>query len=479
MSVLAGGVLVAGWFAGPSGLALAVGAALVVALCALFYSRPQVVAALFVALVVVQPGLSLITTPYLGPIKDVLIVAGVVALGMHVVTDSVRRDADAWLIAGAVLLIILYILNPAGSHGIAWFHGARLVIEALLLLLVFYLLPGATTTWRWVRNSVLLVATVSASLGLMQQAIGAEQLVASWGYEWGEDVKITSDGRLRSFGAAADPFNYATVMLLGLVFLACAPPARVWLRRLLFFIIIAGLVASFVRTALLVAVLLGLLVMVRRGKLPLVALLSLVIVLLVGAFAASGNLARSGSTVSDLRTLNGRTELWSRAVPSLYDVFAGRGVGTVGAGALRAEKGSVSGASESHVNDSRPSPVRPITFVDSLYLALIIDVGLIGAIVFMAVLARSLELASRAVHAVPGPAWATGMFVLILLIDGTTRSSLTSVPSGMLLLAFIGLSLAAAEGVQAQRSSQDGHAPGTVPKRFRSGKLQSSEPVPI
>jgi hypothetical protein len=454
-----------------------VGLAGFVALCALFYRAPHAAVALFVVYAIAHPALALAITPYLSPAKDVFVAAAVTALAAHAAAGTLRRGADAWLVAAVLVLIGLYVVNPAGGHGPAWFHGSRLVVETLVMLLSGYLLPGAARTWRWATVTLIALAASVAIFGLVQQAVGPERLVAAWGYRWGDQVRVTESGHLRSFGSLADPFNYAMVLLLAFAVLATTRRFRpAWATAAVGALLAAGLVASFVRTALVIAAVVGIVALVRRRRAVAAAAATATLVacgVAAGVVLSNDSGARAGS-VPELRTLNGRTELWGRALPHPLDALTGRGVGTIGPGAARARSTQVTGGFTTEITDARPSPARPIDFLDSMYLAVVVDVGLLGLALLLVALARATELALRAASAGGEAAWAAGLFVFILLCDGLTRSSLTSVASGMLVMLLTGLALAAAE---AQATSPPPAQAGRGgPARAADGGVSTARP---
>jgi O-antigen ligase len=202
----------------------------------------------------------------------------------------------------------------------------------------------------------------------------------------------------------------------------------------------AGLVASYVRTAFVVALALVGLALARRGK-PVGAMFVLVgatvaaVIVLVVASEQPQQQAVAINPTTYL-TLNGRTQLWKERIGNPQDWPLGQGVGVTGTAASRA-RASLSG--KQPIGAAFKS-----TSVDSGYLTLISDVGIIGLVAFLAILGRSVVLARRAIAARIEDGWIVIAVVAVFAIDGLSREAFTAYPGAYLSWLLVGLGLAAA-----------------------------------
>jgi hypothetical protein len=442
-----------------------------------FRRAPHAMAAIVVCGFAVQPTLVFFISSDFGPAKDVIVLAGMLALlfGACFGPPPERRRSDAWLVGAIVLLLGMYVVNAAGTHTAQWSNGARLVIEAFGLFLIGYLAPDSPRTWRWAVGALLGVAVLNAVLGLAQQGIGVQRLVHQFGYQFGDEVRTTAGGKFRSFGTLEDPFNYAALLALALV---CA---LFELRRRGLAIGIAGLLTigiavSFVRTEIvLMAVILAIL-LVRARRVPSAAAL-----LLATTVAALGLLTLLAqpppsptSRASVLATLNGRTTGWSELLADPVDLIAGRGVGAVGSGLARSAS---TGVYEPGRFKAGRAPTaassEELRSVDSSYLATLADVGLAGLVLLLAILGRMLVLMRLTRPAPSAAMWIALGLWLVLVLDATTRSSMTAFPYGFIAMYLLGLALARREGelaptdARAARPETAGPRAGAVGWRYR------------
>jgi hypothetical protein len=451
VSVVGGGALVllaTMWSmrtGGIAGLGLLLGLSAFVAVLMGFIAAPHIAVAFTIPYFAALPMLKVLVSPQLAPTKDIIGMAAVLAAALVAFQRRAARapwNIDQPLVVMTTLLVGLYLVNIGGAvsgqtgFGLAWFHGVRLVAEPLLLLLVGLLLNDARRTFRWALVSLIATACVAAAIGLLQQALGPYRLV-NLGYAYGEQVR-TIGGRLRSFGSFDQPFDYATVLALGLagVLLWTKGAVRVCSAA----IILAGLVVSFVRGAALSVAALIAIVFVRRGD-------SAAATLLLGAVAALGVVFVFASTQptpgavvqagpSTYLTLNGRTKSWRVALGTPANWAFGRGVGAFGTAADRAARS----------NALDPSAARS-SAADSGYLATLSDVGFLGLIVEIALFGRALVLLRRAVRRGEELAWVGIGFVTVLVLDALLRSSLTGFPTAHIAMLLTGLTLAATSGL--------------------------------
>jgi hypothetical protein len=415
-----------------------------------FRRAPHVMSVVVVCGFAVQPTLVFFVSSDFGPAKDVIVLAGMLSLLMSAVFGlrAERRRYDAWLVGAIVVLLGMYLVNPAGGHSAQWSDGARLVIEAFGLFLVGYLGPEPERTWRWAVMALLGVALLNAGLGLAQQGIGVQRLVHEFGYQFGEQVRTTSGGRFRSFGTLEDPFNYAALLALALVCVAL----DVRHRRLAIGIaalLAVGIAVSFVRTEVVLLAVIAAIVLVRLRRVE-----SAVALLLATGVAAIGLLtllplpsASPTSRASVLGTLNGRTTGWSELLSDAGDLVAGRGVGAVGSGLARSATAGV--YQPGHFQAGRApaaASTEELRSVDSSYLATLADVGCAGLALLLVILGRMLVLMRLARPGPSGAMWVSLGLWLVIALDATTRSSITAFPYGFIALYLLGLSLARREG---------------------------------
>jgi hypothetical protein len=415
-----------------------------------FRRAPHVMAVIVVFGFAVQPTLVFFVSSDFGPAKDVIVLAGMLSLLTSAVIGlpPERRGYDAWLVGGIALLLGMYVLNPAGGHSAQWSDGARLVIEAFGLFLVGYLGPDTTRTWRWAMVALVGVALLNTVLGLAQQGIGVQRLVHQFGYQFGEQVRTTAGGRFRSFGTLEDPFNYAALLALALV---CAM-LDLRRRRLAIGIaaaLVVGIAVSFVRTEIVLMAVIGAVVLVRARRAPsAVALLLATIVAAVGLLTLVSQPATSQTSRSSvLGTLNGRTTGWSELLSDPGALLAGRGVGVVGSGLARSATAGI--YQPGHFEAGQAPAVdrsEELRSVDSSYLATLADVGFAGLVLLLVILGRMLVLMRLARPGPSGAMWVSLGLWLVVVLDATTRSSITAFPYGFIALYLLGLSLAKREG---------------------------------
>ena len=444
--------VLAAYAAVESGAALLLGPPLVVIVfCSLvgaFVARPHVVVACTIPLFASIPTLKFVAPP-IGAAKDVITAAAVAAL----VVVWIRRggwSADGWATGLVAALLGLYVMNLGGgfaaeNFGLAWFHGVRLVCEPLMLLLAGFGLDDPRRTLRWAIRSLVATAAGVACVGLAQQVLGAERLVAI-GFDYNQQVRTIGD-RLRSFGTLDEPFSYAAFLLFGMAALLFGL-RRSWVAYAAGAVIAAGLAASLARTAAVVSIALIGVWLAKHGSIPVAILLGV-----ASAIASAALLVSSGGTESQTvvagsstyLTINGRTEAWKLALGEPVEWPFGRGVGQVGTAAERARL-TVSG-SRKEDEDERSGAV------DSGYFATVADVGLVGLAVLLGLLWRLGMLTRAAVARGHAAGWLAAATLTVLLIDALTRASFTAFPTAYLGFLLTGLALRSAledEGTRAQ-----------------------------
>lgn len=425
------------------GLLAPVGLACVVALLLTLWARPHLLAPLVIIGFALQPDLKFFGSTYFGPAKDLVAVCAIVVLAVRVANRRWRSrlDCDPWIVSGVLAVLMLYVLDLGGSHDSAWAAAVRPVIEAFGLFLAAYLLLRDANAWRLCVRMMLAMGIIEAVAGCFEQLVGQNFLANTLRFPY-NTVLTTVSGLPRSFGTQLDPFNYAAMVALAVPF-AFFAMSRGRRQVITIALLGAGLIAALVRTSVLIAYALVLLALVRTSRAASAGFLLAASVLGVVAVLA---LSQSSSPQpSSVATLNGRTSEWSRVLhPQI--MIAGAGAGNIGSGTSRSLQGSIVQIQKQGSQSASSAPASAAaTSIDSSYLALISDVGLPGLALVIAVFARIVAVGLQATRrgATAGPIL-LGM-VLVVAIDGATRSSLTQFPFGYIALFAIGAGLAAAE----------------------------------
>jgi hypothetical protein len=409
-----------------------------------FMSAPHVVVAFVIPYFALLPMLKTLVSSQLGPTKDLMIGAAALAAGLSVIQR--RSLGSTWrgdqpLVVITLLLMVLYLfdvgagLSGGSRFGLGWFHGVRLVWEPLLLLLFGLSVRDPRRTLRWAAAALIVAAFVAASVGLLQQVVGAPRLI-SLGCSYQAQVR-TINGRLRSFGTFDQPFDYATVLAFGLA------GVLLWARRGLAttaagLVIVAGLTVSFVRGAALSVLALVALLLARKGYVATAVFVlaamaaSAVVLVLVATRPTPGVVVQAQPSI--YLTLNGRTRSWRAALGRPATWAFGRGVGLYGTAAQRAAQSRLPAGA---------TTVAPTMAADSGYLAALSDVGLVGLAVLLTLFGRILVLLRRAIARNEQLAWFGAGVVVVLMLDAALRSSLTGFPTADIAFLFAGLTIAA------------------------------------
>jgi hypothetical protein len=478
LPALAAGTLAIGLLALLSlrvGHTLSLGFLVVVGLFALFVTAfvvvPHIAVAVMIPVFALLPTLKVLAFPWLGPLKDLITVAAIAAAGLLLVQRGnlgQRLRGDPWVYALAGALIALYFVNLGGSleRDAGWLHGTRLTVLPLLLLLAGMTL-GSRRTLRWAVASLVATAVFVAGVGLLQQAVGADRLF-ELGYEWDLHIR-TFDGRLRSFGTLDDPFAYSALLMFGFA------SVLMWLRRtpLAFAaggIIVAGLAVSYVRSAMIIAfTLLGVWLARKRqttGSVFLLAFAAVVSAIVLGrsAEATEGRTVRAGP--SFFLTVNGRTDTWSTVGDQPGSIPFGRGVGEVGTAADRATYQVSRSADEAREAEG--------AVVDSGYLAVVLDIGLIGLALLLAIYGRLVAVSLRAERAGSRAAALALGLLAIMILDPLARESLTGFPTAFFGWLLIGLATSAAlEDTEAADQRAEARNYNPRPAGLPSGAVQA------
>ena len=415
------------------GLALAAAAFVVAATCG-FLAYPHITVAATVVVFALVPLLKWFTWPEVGGLKDLLVVAAGAAAVIVFAVE--RRRPDRWVLVLVAALLGLYAINVGGEHGAEWAHGIRLVGGPLVLLLAGLTLPEPQRTFRWAMGALVITATLVAAYGIVQQIVGQDTLVDSWGYSENAQVRTVGDDRLRSFGTLDDSFAYAALLWFGIA------AAFFWLRRgpLAWgaaLLMLVGLGFSFVRTATLILFAFAALALARRQSgfrenLAVAAVLFTAGVALAVVGETDETTTRAGH--SEGGSLTGRIEVWKNALgDDPGELVIGHGVGEIGTAASRAIDPAIPSGFDPHPRQS----------VDSGYVAAIVDVGVVGLILLLVLLGRLMVLAFRAARDEKIAGWVALALIVSLVLDALLRSSFTGFPTGYLCLLLVGVALAA------------------------------------
>lgn len=398
---------------------------------------------------------------FVGLTKDAVIAVLVTAAVIRLVRGRGNVRSLGTLAPAAFFLAVLaalYVLDPAGENSFTWIFGARLLLSVLVLAAVGVLLADR-------RSLSVLVAVFAvltpfeAGLAWVQRMLGWEELVYTWGYEFGAQVRLATDGGLRTSGTFQDPFQLAALAALALTVGLFLTSGRV--RLLICVSAVAVLLAADVRTAMLQSGIVLLLWAFSRGLWRQSLVLAVV--------AATGAALVLGTTTSQmvpggperplLLTLNGRFVAWSNAIESTDSIVIGNGVGAKGTGSTRTD--ALPAAAPSYDEENEPDAVFAgnDAFLDSAYAQVISDVGVVGLLALLAgMVATVVSLLGRArvrmIGAWPPPrsrdvatsssAWAALAVLALSAVDWIGRASLASFSTGYLAMLVLGVLVGAA-----------------------------------
>jgi hypothetical protein len=406
---------------------------------AAFLVAPHIAVACTIPLFALLPALKVLAFPWVGPAKDLVVVAAICAAALLVVQRSSQGQAqrgDFWIATCIAVFGTFYAVNIGGLEwDLAWAHGVRLGLEPLLLLLVGLAVNDPRRVLQWSMVSLVATATFVAAAGIAQQLLGMWRLY-DYGYVFDFHLR-TFHGQLRSFGTLDEPFAYAAFLLLGLAALI------IWFRFGIVTlaaggIILTGLAFSFVRTALIVLLALLALSLARKHYTAMslfllgTATIIAFAVLIVSSNTTESRTVRTGT--STFLTVNGRTESWRIFLGNPEVWVLGHGVGEVGTAAERA----------TYTISQDRDDVSEQRAVDSGYFAVIADVGILGLLVLLAIFGRVVGVSSRYARMGSRAAWLALALAAVLMIDAVTRASFTGFPTSFLAMLLIGVALGAA-----------------------------------
>lgn len=404
---------------------------------------PHVMVAVSIPVFAFLPTAKVFISPVLGPVKDVVTLAAGVAVLFTVLRREKREGPQVDHVLGVLILalVCLYVVNLGGSiggggHGIAWAQGVRLVVEPLILLVAGMTLRNPRKTLDIAVATLIAAGVIVALYGIYQQYLGPNRLV-DLGYSYTHEVRKIGN-HLRSFGTLDDPFAYAAFLAQALV------GAMFWMRRspiklVVISVLALGLTTSFVRSAILISLaLIALwLVQAKKGTFGFMMIAASIAAgmsfLLATAGASQTHTVRAGP--NQYLTLNGRTTVWATVFSKPSRVPFGLGVGKAGTAAARAKLGVIT--------DPRKAQSSTLA-VDSGYFAVVADVGLVGFLVFVALITRLGAMGVAATRRAGLPGWLALGWLTTILLDAVTRESFTGFPTAFLGLLLIGVALAVA-----------------------------------
>ncbi|WKD57211.1 O-Antigen ligase [Corynebacterium capitovis DSM 44611] len=276
------------------------------------------------------------------------------------------------------ILIPFGVMSGVIVHGLWSFFPIKIAFFYLLLVFIIWRYPFTQRDKDRLISVLLITGTITAIYGLLQQMVGGERLV-EMGYTWGEQVRTTGP-LLRSFGTFNQPFPfglYLMVALLAGTSSALLEPRR--LRSRLFWpaslVMGAGLVFSVVRASY-IGLFIGLIVLgVTQHRrvfkaVQIVAGIGIAaLVVVLSVFSSSSSIQALSSSSS----LQQRITHWAESFQLVLSHPLGTGLGNTGSAAQKTGPGI----------DVLNPPYQP----DSQYLKILIELGLPGMALYVAVVA--------------------------------------------------------------------------------------------
>jgi len=146
-------------------------------------------------------------------------------------------------------------------------------------------------------------------------------------------------------------------------------------------------------------------------------------------------------TPTSYLTLNGRTALWRTQVGDTpLDWALGRGVGATGTAAERAR---LTLLGKKQLNSSTGG-----TVVNSGFLAMVNDVGIVGLCLLLVLFARLLRRGWKLGRSGHVQGWGAAGILSVMMLDALSRESLTGFPTAYIGMFLVGLGVAAAADEQ-------------------------------
>ena len=342
-------------------LALAIG---IPTACAIAL-RPQRGVILFTAILPFDGIMKQFGPGFLNPWKQVVI------LGLLLLTFVCPEEARGqkgrklpgwtWAVAGLLVLGFLSAMTVDRETALV---GLRISYFSILLGLAIWRCPFTRRDRDHLVSVFVLMAIVTALIGLWQQVVGQSYL-HDLGYAYGDTIRFTSGLTMRSFSTFNLPFPFGFYLMLAILIalpMSLAEPRR--LRSKIFFVslpvLVLALLYTFVRGAFL-GLAIGLLYLAFHRYKYLVYGIPLVLV--AALFIPSG--AALTSAVFSSSSLQERTLSWGDRLDLFAENPFGTGIGTTGAAAEKAAK----------LNFQNPD----LTYVpDNTFLKEMFELGILG-----------------------------------------------------------------------------------------------------
>ena len=375
--------------------------------------RPQSLLLLLAALVPYD-GL-LLLAPALGPLgpwKELLVLAAL-ARALQQRGRRVQHDAPGWF-GPALGLLALALLSAMLHPGLASIAGLKIGFFYLIAVpAVLWLAPFTANDRDRLVTIFMTNAVIVSLVGIGQQFVG-HQALNQLGYEYDSAIRFTQ-GWLRSFSTFNQPFPFAFfVMIAMLIGVPVALEDRQRLRNRLFLwsqpLLIVGILLSFVRGALL-----GLVVGFAYLGFARYRILARTLIVLPVA-ATMVVLAGGAAAVLSTNSLEARVTGWATEVIDQGVEPLGQGIGTIGS------------AAELFPPDPDVFPTSAPTDSyqpDNYFVKTLIELGPVGAWLFVWVLVMATRQARRAVDTATNPDD-------LGLAHGITAVIVASVPVGLI-----------------------------------------------
>jgi hypothetical protein len=333
------------------------------------------------------------------------------------VARRVRPDWYWWLVAFVTLSVLWFGLHQSKAA----FWGVKLNFVYLALAFAAWRCPlNARDRDRFV--SILMgLGVLTAAYGVAQQIIGHVRL-NQLGYEYNSVLRFNG-GFLRSISTFALPFSFGFFLMM--VILICLPVALADLSRLrnrLFLfttpLLVAGLVTSIVRTAML-GLLVGLLYIgIRRFHSVFAVLAPLG---LVALFFIPGSSATSALSSDSTKA---RSANWTENIDGVLAHPWGIGVGETGAAKARAygqsveEQAAAFGIDLTQPDSDVYTPILGANGVyqpDNYYFKTVVELGVIGLWFLIRILIGAVRESRRLERVKNGPDAALGIGITAYL----------------------------------------------------------------
>lgn len=321
--------------------------------------------------------------------KEGLTLATLAAAMVAPRSDGDRRAPERVLPSWVVPLGVfagLSLLSLVALHSTQALVGAKINLFYVSVAFVAWRCPFDAADRDHLVSLLMACGFVTSVYGLVQQVLGGERLNAL-GYEWNSAIR-TAGGNLRSFSTFDQPFPFAffvMVVLLVCGSVALADPRR--LRNRLFLwaspVLVAGMASAIVRGALLGFVVGAAWLVLRRFRF----LLRIAVPVVLLALLLPGGIA---SALTSSSSLGERTGGWTSIATQALAAPLGVGIGATGSAAEKGsgKDGAVGAAVDGSLQDVAYQP-------DNYYVKTVLELGVVGLWVFVALLVTAFQAARR------------------------------------------------------------------------------------